>query len=123
MHWTVLLASFTPGALLAHTTFPVEVFQRFLDAAGVSFEDIRQKLSGSPDGWDERALSDLLGSTIFATDFLALLYERRITHNTSPWTYLLRVDNALSAEELASDIVTLNLDVPDEDDPRRILAY
>jgi hypothetical protein len=66
------LAIFSPGALLEHTTFPLEVFQRFLDAAGVSFEDIRQKLSGNPEGWDERALWDLLGSTIFATDFLAL---------------------------------------------------
>jgi hypothetical protein len=66
------LAVFDPGALLVHTNFPLEVFQRFLDAAGVSLDDIRQKLSGGVGGWDECALSNLLGSTVFATEFLAL---------------------------------------------------
>jgi hypothetical protein len=66
------LAIFEPGKMLEQTTFPREVFQRFLNDASVSFDSIRWKLSGTEGGWDEKRLTELLGSAIFATDFLAL---------------------------------------------------
>jgi hypothetical protein len=73
------LAIFDPGTLLEQTNFPELVFQRFLDSASVSPDSIRRKLSGTDGGWDECALSELLGSSIFASDFLALR-EHPILH-------------------------------------------
>jgi hypothetical protein len=73
------LAIFDSGTFLEQTSFPQQVFQRFLDEASVSFEFIRRKLSGTDGGWNEQALSELLGSSIFATDFLALR-EQPILH-------------------------------------------
>jgi hypothetical protein len=50
-------------------------------------------------------------------------FERRILTKTSPFTYLLNVGKRVRAENMAEDIIQLNLDAPDDDDDdRRVMC-
>jgi hypothetical protein len=65
------LAIFNPHELMKQTSFPHEMFQRFLQGVSLDLDAARRKLSSLDTGWNEGILADLLESPTFRTDFLA----------------------------------------------------
>jgi hypothetical protein len=63
-----------------------------------------------------------LGAVALSAAWLRYRFERQIAQ-TNPYNYLLNLSGLVTAQSLAKDIVTLNLQAPDDDDDDRVFAY